>query len=464
MATEASKPMGEGLSGAASGTPSASPKRRVVRLNKAALFRDLGYEPHSGQLPVHESTALRRILACGVRWGKTRCAAMESLAAMLQPRERSMGWVCAPTYDLAEKVFREIVVIAAEHLRHRIVVLKEHEKRLVVRNMAGGLSEMRSRSADNPVSLLGEGLDWLVVDEAAQLKPAIWQSYLSQRLIDRTGWALLISTPRGKGWFYEMHRRGQAGVDPDFNSWNLPSWTNPYLDRDVIEAERERIPERVFQQEYGGQFLEGTGQVFRNVRECATGTYAPPEKGKYYYAGLDLAKTEDFTVLVILESKTGRVVLTDRFHRLDWHLQVARIKAALDRYNKADVLVDSTGKGEPVFETLQAEGCSAFPYAFTSKSKMALIDNLSLMLEKRLLTIPKPELWPEGIDELESFEYSVSDAGTTRTSAPAGIHDDCVIALALACWQIRPTRPAGPLIFYVPKDFMRPAWLNPPLY
>ena len=427
----------------ATSAPTARPpftRSRVAQLNKSALFRDLGYEPHDGQCQVHVSSAPRRVLACGVRWGKTRCAAMESLAAMLQPRERSMGWVVAPTYDLSEKVVREIFVVAAEHLRHRIVTLKEHEKRLVIRNFAGGSSELRGKSADNPVSLLGEGLDWLVVDEAAQLKPAIWQSYLSQRLIDRNGWALLISTPRGKGWFYDLFRRGQAGVDPDFASWNLPSWSNPHLNAARIQTERERIPERVFQQEYGGQFLEGSGQVFRSVRECATGVFAPPEKGKSYDAGLDLAKTEDFSVLVIMDDKC-RVVYVDRFQRLDWHLQVARIKGALDRYNKAWVLVDSTGKGEPVFESLETEGCNAIPYSFTAKSKAALIDNLSLMLEQRLVTLPKPDIWPEGIDELESFEYSVSDSGATRTNAPAGIHDDCVIALALACWQLRPSRP-----------------------
>jgi len=46
--------------------------------------------------------------------------------------------------------------------------------------------------------------------------------------------------------------------------------------------------------------------------------------------------------------------------------------------------------------------------------------------------LPRPDLWPEGIDELEAFEYSVTDSGNVRTSAPSGIHDDCVIALALA--------------------------------
>jgi len=406
--------------------------------NKAALFADLDYRPHPGQAPIHASTASRRVVACGVRWGKTRCAAMEGLAAAMAPSERSYGWVVAPTYDLADKVFREIELLVARHLRHRIITLKENERRIVLRNMAGGVSEIRGKSADNPVSLLGEGLDFVIVDEAARLKPSIWESHLSQRLIDRKGWALLISTPRGKGWFYELFMRGQRG-DPDHASWNAPSWSNPHLDAALIEAERARLPERVWRQEYGGEYLEGSGAVFRQVRECATGNWAEPIQGARYYAGLDLAKVEDFTVLVIMD-RDCRVVFVDRFNRIDWSLQVARIATAVERYRKPPMLVDSTGSGEPVYEALRVAGCNAWPYAFTQKSKAALINNLALMLERKEITLPRPELWPEGLDECESFEFSVTESGTVRTGAPAGTHDDCVIAVALAAWQARSTR------------------------
>jgi len=411
--------------------------KTLPSLDKQALFADLDYEPHPKQLDVHLSPAPRRVVACGVRWGKTRCAAMEGLAAALEPRERSIGWVVAPTYDLADRVFRELVILAAEHFRHRIVTLKEHERKIVLRNLGGGISELRGKSADNPVSLLGEGLDWLIVDEASRLKPLIWESHLSQRLIDKKGWALLISTPKGKGWFYELFQRG--GRDPAYASWNHPSWTNPHLDRDMIEQERDRLPERVFLQEYGAEFIEGAGSVFRNVRECATGTFADPDPDKTYFAGLDLAKVEDYTVLVILD-EDRRVVHVDRFHRLDWSMQVNRILAATDRYNQALIYCDTTGAGEPVFESLCAAGVFARPYPFTQKSKAALVDNLSLLMEQKLITLPRYDLWPEGIDELEAFQYSVSDAGSVRTGAPSGTHDDCVMGLALAAWHLPPER------------------------
>ena len=221
--------------------PTLLPKRRAKpALDKLSLFEDIGYQPHPGQLQVHSSQAPRRVLACGVRWGKSTCASMEGIAAVLRPCKASLGWVVAPTYDLSDRVFRNIRAVIQRHLPHRVVEFEPREHRIVVRNLGGGLSELRAKSADNAVSLLGEGLDWLVVDEAARMKHAIWESHLSQRLIDRDGWALLVSTPRGAGIFHDLYKMGLRG-EPGYESWNFPSWTNPYLNKDVVERERKRL-------------------------------------------------------------------------------------------------------------------------------------------------------------------------------------------------------------------------------
>jgi len=131
--------------------------RRRPRLDKAAFFRDLGYRPHDGQRQVHGSSAPRRVVACGVRWGKSLAAAMEGLAAAMQPAERSIGWLCAPTYDLCEKIHREIQFVVLEHLRHRLVSMKESERRIVLRNMGGGLSEIRAIGVSSCLSSAGNG-------------------------------------------------------------------------------------------------------------------------------------------------------------------------------------------------------------------------------------------------------------------------------------------------------------------
>lgn len=235
------------------------------QLDKLALFEDLGYEPHPGQLEVHGSKASRRVMACGVRWGKSTCAAMEAVAAVLEPRAESLGWIVGPTYDLSNLIFRHVLGLLQQHVPHRIEDVNPREHLVRLRNLGGGLSEVRARSADNSDSLLGEGLDWLIVDEAARLRGSIWENHLSQRLIDRRGWALLLSTPRGKGWFYELFRRGQEQRDPHYESWCFPSWTNPYLVREVIELERGRLGDKTFRQEYGAEFI---GSGFERCGAC----------------------------------------------------------------------------------------------------------------------------------------------------------------------------------------------------
>lgn len=411
-----------------------------MKINKQRLFADLGYKPHPGQAAIHESTALRRVVACGARWGKTKAAAMECIAAALSPGKDAIGWVAAPNFDLTDRIFREIVQVVTRRIPHRIVQLKESERRILFRNLAGNVCEVRAKSAESLVSLLGEGLDFLVIDEAAQLRPSVWENYLSQRLIDKRGWALFISTPKGRNWFYEMYRRGQ-GRDADYASWNSPSWQNPFLGKDAIDAERARLPARVFSEQYAGEFVEGSGSVFRGVRELCTGTFADPVPGERYSAGLDLGRHEDYTALVILNRKR-EVVCIDHFTNTSWPIQVNRILAKTDRYHHARTLIDATGVGDPIFEELRRVGVNVDPYTFSSRSKTALIDNLSLTIEKGQLVLPKPELAPDLVDELESYHFDLGETGGVKMGAPYGQHDDLVTALALGVWQVKVNVPA----------------------
>lgn len=224
-------------------------------LRKRELFAALGYQPHAGQVLVHRSKASRRVLACGVRWGKSTCAAMEAIAGLFEARDSALGWTVAPTYEASKRIFDEVVHVVHMHLRHRVVEYNPREHRLVVVNFGGGRSTLRGKSADNSVSLLSEAIDFVIVDEAARMKPEIWQQHLVQRLIDRNGWALLLSTPAGRNWFHKLFRRGQNSRDPSFESWAQPSWMNPHISRDLIEEERKRMDADPFGQEFAGKFI-----------------------------------------------------------------------------------------------------------------------------------------------------------------------------------------------------------------
>ncbi|MFN0009314.1 MAG: terminase large subunit domain-containing protein [Planctomycetota bacterium] len=227
----------------------------ATRLSKRALFETLCYEPHPGQLLLHRSHARHRVLACGTRWGKSTAAAMEAVADLLQPRDRSLAWVVAPTFDLTRRIFDRVVGVVQERLAHRIADYRPREHTISLTNMAGGVSVLKAKSADHPVGLLGEGLDFLLLDEAAQIPDEVWHEKLSPRLIDRVGSSLVLSTPQGGGWFFDAYKRGQRGRDPEYESWRSPSWDNPHLNRTVIEAERARLPHEAFAQQFEAEFI-----------------------------------------------------------------------------------------------------------------------------------------------------------------------------------------------------------------
>ena len=231
------------------------PGERRARVDKEELFRLVGYQPHAGQVSLHESAARYRVLACGSRWGKSLAASMEVVAALLEPAEQARGWIVAPSRDLVERIFERVLAIFREHLAHRIAEHDQRQQRLVVRNLGGGLSEVRGKSAQDAVSLLGESLDFLIVDEAARMSANVWQSHLAARLVDRKGWALLVSTPNGPNWFFRLYRNGQRGRDASVESWRSPSWANPHLDRELIEEERRRLPRSVFEEQFCAEFV-----------------------------------------------------------------------------------------------------------------------------------------------------------------------------------------------------------------
>ena len=90
-------------------------------------------------------------------------------------------------------------------------------------------------------------------------------------------------------------------------------------------------------------------------------------------------------------------------------------------------LVDSTGVGDPIVEDLQRQRPGVFEgVKFTSQSKQQIMEGLAVSIQQRDIT------FPEGIivNELEEFEYVVHRTGV-RYSAPDGMHDDTVCALAL---------------------------------
>lgn len=374
---------------------------------------------HNNQRAIWDDTARFQVISAGRRFGKSRLASLRCVVAALQGRR---AWWVFPSYPMAAVGWRMLKRLAVQ-----IPGANMREVDRLIEFPSSGAVQIRS--ADNPDSLRGESLDELIMDEAAFMREEAWTEALRPTLSDRKGRAVFISTPKGRNWFWRIWQLGQTG-DPDWQSWQFPTTSNPFIDPNEIEAARRNLPERIFAQEYLAEFIEDGGGVFRRVMEAAV---AEPEdvadETAEYLIGADWGKLNDFTALAVLNTTARRLVYLDRFNQIDYSFQLGRLQALYGRFRPVSIIAESNSMGEPLIEQLRRMGMPVQAFATTNASKSAAIEGLALAFEQGALSILND---PVLVGELLAYEMERLPGGLIRYGAPAGMHDDTVMALALA--------------------------------
>lgn len=330
----------------------------------------------------------------------------------------------APNYSQATAAWRELKALAAQIPGK---VIREEDRRIA---LPGG-GEITVKSAEAPTALRGDGLDLLVVDEAAFIAGDLFYSELRPTLSDRKGRALIISTPNGYDWFHDAYQRGQEGRD-DWQSWRFPTVDNPLIDPAEVAAAREMMPERAWRQEYLAEFVDSAGAVFRDVRAAATSApQVQAQAGHGYVIGVDWAgpgRDGDYTVFAVVDSTERALVYLERFQGVEYATQRVRLASLWERFRRPPVIAEANSMGQPVIEQLGREGLPVQPFTTTNASKTQVIDALALAFEQRALRILDD---PVLISELLAFTAEKLPSGLVRYAARSG-HDDTVMALALA--------------------------------
>jgi hypothetical protein len=399
----------------------------------------LNYKPHPAQFEIHEARRFRfRTVCTGRRFGKTLCLAAELLdrggCDPPSPQEtggyggarhgRDYGWV-APTYNVAERGIEAFRNIADGFIR----VVGRMPTRVEFDGAAGPV-RVWFLSADNADNIRGYGFLGLVVDEAAMIPESVWHYVLRPTIAQTLGWAVFVSTPKGRNWFDDMYTRGLDPAETDYASLSFPSKASPYFPASEWEDARRTLPSDVFSQEYEAQPLEDSACIFRNIDACTVRSdlLRASTRRRQVVIGVDLAKHTDFTVLVAMDAETGQCLAMDRFNHLDWPIQKERIVSFARQWH-GRVYMDATGIGDPIYDDLLRVYPDIEPIKFTAPMKTALIQRLIVAIEQR--QISWPAAWELLTAELKRYEYEISATGHLSYNAPAGYHDDCVIALAL---------------------------------
>lgn len=374
---------------------------------------------HEQQRAIWQHQARFQVVSAGRRFGKSRLASLWCVVGALQGQR---AWWVFPSYPMAAVGWRMLKRLAVQ-----IPGATMREMDRLIEFPSGGIVQLRS--ADNPDSLRGESLDRLVMDEAAFMREDAWTEALRPTLSDRRGRAVFISTPKGRNWFWRIWQLGQGG-DSDWHAWQFPTVSNPHIDPAEVEAARRNLPERIFAQEYLAEFIEDGGGVFRRVMEAATAEQeesADPQCE--YVAGIDWAKLSDFSCFVILNTTRRAVCYIDRFNQIDYAVQMGRLKALYERFRPGVIISERNSIGEPLLEQMRRDGMPVQGFMTTNQSKTAAIEGLALAFEQSALKIIND---PVLVGELLAYEMERLPGGLIRYGAPAGMHDDTVMALALA--------------------------------
>jgi hypothetical protein len=386
---------------------SAQPKRRRIEYTRPPLYPK--------QLAAIFDEHRISVIEASTKSGKTSGAIAWLVEKALGGKGGQNFWWVAPVFTQADIAFRRTVrACPPEHVEVNLTAK-------TITLLTG--STIWFKSADHPDSLYGDDVHAAVIDEASRFKEDSWHAVRSTLTATR-GPIRIIGNVRGRqNWFYRLARMAELG-DPSMGYHKLvvdDAIQAGVLNASEVDDARRLLPEAVFRELYMAEASDDQGNPFglAAIASCVR----PLSGNEPDVWGWDLAKHQDWTVGVALDT-FGHVCRFERF-QLPWDNCMRRIALVT---GSAPALVDSTGVGDPIVELLQKnDGANFEGYQFTAPSKQKLMEGLAVAIQSGSVGFPDGPIRVE----LEQFEYEYRRSSIAY-SAPEGLHDDCVCALALA--------------------------------
>ncbi|MCW3998789.1 MAG: phage terminase large subunit [Candidatus Bathyarchaeota archaeon] len=290
--------------------------------------------------------------------------------------------------------------------------------------------------------LRGYTANLAICDEASFIPESIITEIIFPMISTTKGTTILLSTPWDKNHFFY-----KAFLNPTYSSHKIPSTQNPLIPPEFLAEMKQTMTEDAYKREYEAEFTEAASCYFQQelIRRCI-------EKAQHlnlepyqnieqtiprgdYYAGLDLGKMQDFSVLVVVQKTQEhlKVVYTHQFPLETPYTEVINFLLAADqKFMFKKLLADQTGIGEPILESIQTQGItSAEGLTLTQDSKTELLTYLKLLMEQNSLAIAYNKNLCQQINDQQ---YSYGKNGKLTFNHPPNAHDDMLWALALAVY------------------------------
>ena len=205
------------------------------------------------QKEVADSNHRFRVLVAGRRFGKTHLAIRE-IAKFARHPDKLVYYV-APTYKMSKTIVWKKLKRKLQSLNW---VQKANETELSLTLVNG--TEIHLKGAENYDSLRGQGLDFLVIDEAADINPSAFFEVLRPMLSDKNGKCLFLGTPKGMNWFKDLF--DLAASRPDvWKSWQFTTIDGGQVPPEEVEQARLDLDPKIWNQEYCATFESFSGII-----------------------------------------------------------------------------------------------------------------------------------------------------------------------------------------------------------
>jgi len=299
-------------------------------------------------------------------------------------------------------------------------------------------SSLRFFSAGSPNSIIGNAFDYLFCDEFALWKNGVYEQIVEPTILMRpNSKIIMVSTTRGRNLFYTFCNNGMSSniEHKRYRHYRMTYKDNikksglPNYDPEFIEEKKKSTPENIFRQEYEGEFIFGTSQVFGDFLKYQISSYGKPTQRNYF--GIDWAGTgEDETVLYII-NENGEPVFIYECISNKTPEQVREMIPILKKYN-ASGYGEMNGLGKGGTEMIQETEIDITPFWMSNESKNELVSSTLINLSEGQLKLPDSNLCAKLDNEMSTFEVKRTSTGKVTYSHSDNCHDDYVDAMMMA--------------------------------
>jgi len=206
------------------------------------------------QTEIFTSSARFRTVVAGRRFGKTFLSTIEILKAAISGKNKNV-WYIAPTYGSAKEIAWNMLI----HTIPEEYIYKTNETALTIKLING--STIALKGAEKPNNLRGRALDFVVLDEFADMKPETWSEVIRPSLSDRQGSCIFIGTPKGRNHFYDIWADALTGKD-HWESYQYTTIDGGNVPPEEIEQAKMDLDVRTFKQEYCAEFVTYSGLIY----------------------------------------------------------------------------------------------------------------------------------------------------------------------------------------------------------